>query len=546
MLRTIAIATALASLALPALADGPRADWPEWKKKLWPETDDWRNTKQVLTFVNGAEPETLDPHIMTGVPEHRLATALFEGLVTQHPQTLEPVPGVAERWEVSPDGITYTFHLRKDAKWSDGKPLTTRDFVESWKRALLPETASQYAYMLYPIAGAEAFNKGPNKGKEWDKVGVAAKDDHTLVVTLASPCAYFLDLAAFETLMPVPMEVVAKHGDRWSRAENIVCNGPFKVKEWSPRQKIVFEKNPHYWDRDFVKLEQVVALPFEDLETAYKLFQQGQCDWNTAVPAAKILEIKRLPEYYAFPYLGSYFYRVNVTKPPLDDVRVRKALSLALDREVITRDVLKAGQIPATWFCPALPGYEPPKGLAADRQAARKLLAEAGYGPGGKPFPPLELLYNTNEAHKQVAEVLVQQWKEALGISVSLRNTEWKVYLNDVQNLAYNVARAGWIGDYTDPNTFLDMFVTGGGNNQTGWSNARYDQLIADAAKEVDRAKRAALLQQAEKILVEEELPIIPIYIYVNQGLIRDTVMGWYENVRDQHPFQYIWMESAE
>ena len=529
-------------LAGPALADGPRADWPEWKKKFWPEGDAWKGAEQVLTFVNGAEPETLDPHIMTGVPEHRLATALFEGLVTHHPETLEAVPGVAERWEISPDGLTYTFHLRKDAKWSDGKWVNTADFVASWQRALTPATACQYAYMLYPIAGAEAFNKG--KGP-WEQVGVVAKDPHTLVVKLGAPCAYFLDLCAFETLMPVRVDVIAAHGDRWSRAEHMVCNGPFKLAEWLPSQRITMLKNEHYWDRDFVKLEKVVALPYEDLETAFKLFQQGQCDWNTAVPAAKIDELKRMPEYYATPYLGSYFYRINVTKPPMNDVRVRKALSLAVDREVITRDILKAGQIPASWFCPKLPGYEPAKGLGFDREQARKLLAEAGY-PGGKGFPELELLYNTNEAHKQVAEVVAQQWKEALGITVSLRNTEWKVYLDDVQRLNYQIARAGWIGDYTDPNTFMDMFVTGGGNNQTGWSNARYDELIALAAKEVDRQKRAALLREAEQLLVEKELPILPIYIYVNQGLLRDTVMGWHENVRDQHPFQYIWMEPAE
>ena len=350
---------------------------------------------------------------------------------------------------------------------------------------------------------------------------------------------------AFETAMPVPVDLVREHGDRWVRPEHIVGNGPFKLKEWQPNQRIVFEKNEHYWDARLVKLQQVVALPYQDTDTAYKMFQQGRCDWLTDIPLGKIDEIQRQPEYYVAPYLGSYFYRFNVTKAPFDDARVRRALSLCIDREQITRDLLRAGQVPATWFTPAMPGYAPPQGLAFDRERARRLLAEAGY-PGGKDFPTVELLYNTLEAHKVVAENLVQQWRENLGITVSLRNSEWKVYLNDVQHGQYQIARAAWIGDYLDPNSFLDMFVTGGGNNQTGWSNARYDALIAQAARELDPRKRMQIFQQAERILIEEELPILPLYIYVNKGLLRDTVGGWFENVRDHHPFQYLWKEPAE
>lgn len=551
MLRTATTLALVLALAPAALAQEPLP--ANWKEELQPEGDDWKKVPQVFTFNNGAEPETLDPHLMTGVPEHKLASALFEGLVTQHPETLQPVPGVAERWEVSADGTVYTFHLRKNAKWSDGRTVTARDFHASWRRALEPKTAATYAYMLYPIKNAEAFNKqgaeNPDGTKRpavsFDTVGVEVVDDFTLRVTLERPCAYFLDLMAFETAMPVPVALIEQHGDRWVRPGTLVGNGPFKLKEWLPNQRIVMVKNEHYWDREFVKLEQIVALPLEDMDTAYKLFQQGQCDWLSDVPLGKLDEIQRLPEYYVSPYAGSYFYRFNVTKKPFDDVRVRKALSLCIDREQITRDLLRAGQIPATWFTPAMPGYEPPKGLAFDREQARRLLAEAGY-PGGKGFPQVELLYNTLESHKVIAENLVQQWRENLGITVSLRNSEWKVYLNDTQNMQYDIARAAWIADYLDPNTFLDMFVTDGGNNRTGWSNARYDALIAQAARELDPKKRMQVFQEAERILVEEELPIIPLYIYVNKGLLRETVRGWYENVRDAHPFQYIWMEPAE
>lgn len=520
------------------------SDLPEWKRAYAPTDDAWKSVPQVFTFNNGAEPETLDVHKMTGVPEGRIAGGLFEGLVTSDPKTLEPRPGVAERWEVSADQKVYTFHLRADAKWSDGRPVTAEDFRASWERALTPATGCQYAYMFFPIAGAQAFQQG--ELTDFAQVGVKVKDERTLEVTLAAPCPYFLDLVAFHTLMPVPMWAVEQHGDAWPRPENIACNGPFKLIEWSSGQQIVMVPNEHYWDREFVKLEKIVALPYEDVETSYKLFIQGENDWMTTVPAAKIDEVKRNPAYYAQPYLGSYFYRINVTKPPFDDVRVRKAFSIGFDREVITRDILKAGQIPATYFTPPMPRYQPPEGLAFDPEQARKLLAEAGYGPGGAPFPTVELLYNTLEDHKRVAEAIVQQWKENLGITVSLRNTEWKVYLSDVEQLNYNIARAGWIGDYVDPNTFLDLWVTGGGNNNTGWSSATYDELITKAASEADPAARTELLQQAETILIKDELPIIPVYIYVNQGMLADKVQGWYENVRDLHPLQYLWIEPTE
>lgn len=565
MKRLAALLIAAALLGCPPAGDGEGGDptptpsgetavgidvstLPDWKAKLYPQTDAWKSAPQELTFNNGAEPETLDVHLMTGVPEGRIAQGLFECLVEQHPETLAPVPGVAESWDVSDDGTVYTFHLREDATWSNGRELTAQDFYDSWKRGLTPATGCQYGYMFYPIKNAEAFHTG--KLEDFEQVGVKVQDPRTLVVTLEEPCPYFLDLVAFRTLAPVPVWVIEKlkaegQEDRWSRPENMVGNGPFILKEWAPNQKIVMTTNPHYWDKDYVKLTKVTALPYEDVDTAYNLFQEGSCDWNTTVPSAKIDEVQLLPEYFVQPYLGSYFYRINVTKPPFDDVRVRKALSRGFDRSIITRDVLKAGQIPATWFCPAMPGYEPPKGLAYDRDAARELLAEAGY-PDGKGFPTVELLYNSNEDHKKVAESIVQQWKENLGITVSLRNSEWKVYLSDVEQLNYQVARAGWIGDYVDPNTFLDMWLEGGGNNNTGWSDPEYTRLIAEAAQGGDRAERMQKFHRAEQILVEEQLPIIPIYIYVNQGLLAAKVKGWYENVRDQHPYQYMWIEPVE
>jgi oligopeptide transport system substrate-binding protein len=500
--------------------------------------------EQVLVFNNGTEPETLDVHKMTGVSEHTLALALFEGLTTHDPKTLEARPGVAESWEVSKDGLAYTFRLRADAKWSNGDAVTAGDFVHSWRRALEPATASQYAYQLYYLANAREFNEG--KIKDFEQVGVKAPDARTLAVRLASPTPYFLDLTSFETLMPVHKGCLEKHGEKWTRPGNLVGNGPFVLAEWSPRERIVFTPNPHYWNARIVRLKRIEALPYDDLDTAYNMFLDGKVDWLRGIPLPKIDEIKRNPDYFVVPYLGSYFFRFNVTKAPFHDVRVRKAFSLAVDRETLCRDVMKAGQIPATGFVPpGLPGYVPVVGAGYDRKKARDLLAEAGF-PEGKGFPPVDILFNTSESHKKVSEVLAQMWKENLGVPVSLSNKEWKIYLEETRTLNYQVARAGWIGDYLDPNTFLDMFVTGGGNNNTGFSNKEYDELVFRASREADPTQRMKILRRVEEILVVDQLPILPLYFYVNQGLLAPKVKGVFHNIRDLHPFQHIWIEDEE
>lgn len=530
-LRLLALAVLLLVTGLtvtPAAAD----DGP---KPLPPE-------QQIFVFNVNAEPETLDPAIMTGVPEGTLATIVFEGLTTYHPETLEPLPGMAESWTVSDDRLTWTFTLRADARWSNGDPVTAEDFVYSWRRVIDPATAAQYAYMLYPVKNAEALNKQTLKGLE--QLGVVAKDARTLVVTLERVTAYFLDLCCFHTTLPVHRKTVEAHPDKWITPEFLVGNGPFVLKEWKPRERLVFGRNPHYWDAKNVRLTRIDALTIDDNDVAYNKYLNNEVDWIRAVPVPRIDEIKKHPDFFAYPYLGSYFYRVNVTKPPFNDVRVRRAFAMTIDRDALCRDVTKAGEIPAGGHVPpGIPGFSGIDGLKFDRAEAKRLLAEAGY-PDGKDFPKTELLYNTSESHKQIAEAVVQMWKENLGVQVSLFNTEWKVYLDNVDHLNYQVARAGWIGDYVDPNTFLDMFVTGGGNNNTGWSNARYDACIAQAAREGDPKQRMALFREAEQILCVEEVPILPIYFYVNKGMIRPRVQGWYGNIRDHHPFQSIWLSE--
>jgi oligopeptide transport system substrate-binding protein len=523
------------ALFVVSLAAGEEA----WDAKYRPPGTTKLAAKQEFVFTNESEPETLDPAIMTGVLESRLAMALFEGLVANDPKTLEPRPALAERWEVSADLLTYTFHLRAST-WSDGEPLTAADFVASWKRVLTPKTASAYAYQLYPLAGAEEFHLG--KLADFAQVGVSAPDPATLVVRLRQPCPWFLDLCAFQTLMPVPMRIVEKAGDRWERAGTMVSNGPFMLVEWTPRSRIVLAKNPKYWDAAAVHLERLTALPVQDNDTAYRLYQDGQLQWMPKVPQLKLDEVRREPDYYATPYFGLHFYRFNCTRAPFTSKAVRQAFVLALDRKQVAEQVLRSGELPAGALCPPIGAWEPPPAPAPDRERARALLAGEGF-PDGRGLPPLDILFNTDERHQAVAEAISQQWKSSLKAVVGLRNSEWKSYLADQNRLEFAICRSSWIGDYGDPNTFYDMFVTDGGNNRTGWSNAEYDELVRRSQAESDEAKRRALFARMEAILADE-CPIVPIAFYVNQGLLRDTVGGWWQNVRDVHPWKYVWIEE--
>ena len=303
-------------------------------------------------------------------------------------------------------------------------------------------------------------------------------------------------------------------------------------------------KNKKYWDAKIVKCDKITGFLYDDLETAYKLFIKGKIDWLPSIPTDKVSEIMRNPDYYVMPYLGSYFYRFNCKKPPFNDKRIRKALSIVVDRETITSKILKGGEKPAGYYCPPVAGYKPVPGLKNDIKLAKKLLSDAGYGPGKKKFPTIELLYNTSESHKKVAEFISREWMQHLNIKVELRNTEWKIFLNEMQSLNFDICRSGWIGDYGDPNTFFDLFIKDGGNNRTGWHSKQYDKLLKKSQTEADQTKRLALFTEMEKILVEKEFPIMPIYIYVNKGMLSESVMGWHANVRDIHPFKCIDLED--
>ncbi len=377
-------------------------------------------------------------------------------------------------------------------------------------------------------------------------VGIRATDDHTLVVKLKNRTPYFDELLAFYPLYPVNRKCVEIFGSpNWSKPENIVSNGPFSLEFRRIRDRIRLVKNPKYWNADNVRLNFIDALAVKSESTSLNMYINGQVDWATTVPTPVVPDLRKRPDFFTAPMLTTYFYRLNVTRPPLDDVRVRQALNMALDKQVICEKILKAGQQPARSFVPpGLAGYESAKCGEFNVPEARRLLADAGY-PGGRHLPKLQILFNTNEAHQFIAEVIQQQWNNNLGIDVELRNLEWQSFLNTLQRKDYGVARSGWIGDYPDPNTFLDMFVTDGANNQTNWSNPTFDKLIKDAAAEPDPQKRMEILHEAEGLLMEE-LPIIPIYFYVSINMVHPRVKGFSANIQDLHPLHILSVDDRD
>ncbi|MFH1539255.1 MAG: peptide ABC transporter substrate-binding protein [bacterium] len=498
--------------------------------------------EQVFTFSNGTEPETLDPHKGTGIPEGNIAYALFEGLLTLDHETLKPLPGVAERWEISGDGLTYTFHLRKNARWSNGDTVDARDFAYSYERALRPETAAEYASMLWYIKNAKPYNAG--ELKDFSRVGVRVIDDFTISLELVNPTPFFLDVVAFHTLLPVNKEAVEKHGDQWTRPGKIVTNGPFLLVDWKPRDRVVLVKNPDYWDAENVFLEKINVLATEEETTYFNMYGANETEWIRTIPLQQIPRLKKegRKDVYLTPFIGIYYYLLNTTRKPLDDKRVRRALNMAINKEKLCKYIMTAGEQPADSFVPRIvPGYTPPKGLPYDPEKARALLAEAGY-PGGKGFPKLSILFNTSDAHKMIAEVIQSDWKENLNISVDIENKEWKVYLSERQAKNYDIARAGWIGDYIDPKTFLELFESENGLNHTGWGTKRYDDLITKANRTLDLKKREKIFQEAERFVMTDEMPVIPIYYYVNKNMLKPWVKNFYFNIRDFHTFKGVYI----
>jgi len=618
-----------------------------------------------FVFNNGAEIKTMDPAQATGSPEGRVINALFEGLLRSMPAgepdelgriPMKPVArGMADRFTVNADGTVYRFHIRENARWTNGDPVTATDFAWSWMRFLHPETASEYNYQLFYVRGAEKFNtvqlavgdkvevelsdrqtpelfprgtirrgilrelilpppaadtagtdnqeadaaddieaisgkaifvvefqnessntpatetiayavsadgslagidelKQSYRGDfplsniqpcqhvlyDFNEVGIQVLSPQDLEVTLNSATAFFPELVAFYPLHPVHRGCVEQYGARrFTKAENIVTNGPFRLKERRIRDRIRLIKNEQYWNAAEVELASIDVMSIQSETTSLNMYLTGQLDWDTTPPNTMIPILKKRDDFVSTPFLATYFYRVNSAKPPLNHPKVRRALNLAIDKRSIVDNVVKGGQLPASSFVPpGMIGYEGYQGSGHNVELARQLLAEAGY-PNGKGLPQIEILYNTADSHRDIAEVIQQDWKKNLGINVILRNLEWGSFLDSLRTGDYMVARSGWIGDYPDPNTFLDMFVTGGPNNQTNWGDAKYDHNIKMAKSEADPAARMQLFVEAEKILMEHQ-PIMPIYFYVSKNMVQPRIQGFHANLQDIHPLHLI------
>ena len=491
-----------------------------------------------LIYNLGEDPETIDPTLNTSSGAGSIIDNAFEGLMRLD-ENEKAQPGVAESYEVSDDNLVYTFKLREDAKWTDGEAVTAKDFEYSWVRALTKETASEYAYQLFYIKNAENFYEGKATREE---LGIEVVDDYTLKVTLEAPTAYFLELTAFTTYMPLREDIVSADPEGWAtEPETYVSNGPFKLVQWDMKDQLVFEKNENYWNKDEVKLPGVVFKLVTDQNTAYASLKSGDFDMVDTVPPAEIENGKNEGLVTIYPNLATYMLVLNVgkqdtlsedVKKALSNAKVRRALTLAIDRKGIVENVTKAGQVPAYSFVPQGILNENGEEFAtkeyfdanvANIEEAKKLLAEAGY-PNGEGLPTLEFMYNTEGDHKLVAQAIQQDWAK-IGVNVELTNQEWKVFLNSRQQGQYQIARHGWSGDYVDPMTFLDLWVTGGGNNDAGYSNPEYDKLVAAAKVEADQTKRWELMRQAEDILMED-MPIIPLYYYTKVKGAKPEVKG--------------------
>jgi oligopeptide transport system substrate-binding protein len=501
-----------------------------------------------LVFINSAEIETPDPAMATDQVSMRISESLFEGLCRNNFKG-EATPGMAERWDVSEDKKHYIFHLRPNIVWSNGDPVTAQDFVLSWERALRKSTGSDYAPQLYPLLNARAYNE--DKLKDFTQVGVKAIDDRTLETTLENPIPYWLDLCAFLTLAPVHTPTIEKYGDSWAKPGKLVGNGPYLFESWLIDDHIRLRKNPLYWDAANVGMEVVDVLPIAEANTAMNYFLTKQADLmmdKGMVPTSLVPKLKQQPWFHTGPFLGTWFIRANVTKPPFTDARVRLAFSYAVDRKRIVEKITQLGEREAFSLTPPGTGknYQPPPGVSFDPAKAKALLAEAGF-PEGRGFPRVSYLYLPLPIERNIAVELQAMWRDVLGVTVSLEKKEQKIWLSSMRELSYDLCRSSWVGDYNDPNTFIEMFTTGNGNNRTGWESKRYDELVAAAAAEADVAKRHAIFQEAEKLLISTEAPIFPVYHYVGVQFRREGLKGVEANLIDNHPFRAMsWDRPAE
>ncbi len=473
---------------------------------------------RTLRFNVSTEPPSLDWSITTDHASIQVLQNVMEGL-TRFDEDLNPEPALAKSWTVKHGGSRYIFHLRKDARWTDGKPVTARDFVYAWQRLLDPETAGEYAYFLYMVKNAEAINSGE---MELAELGVMARDPHTLVVDLERPVVFFPMITTFISTFPMRRDVVEKYGDDWTEPEHIQTCGPFRLREWWHEYRIVIEKNPAYFGEG-PHLDRVIFYMVEEDSTALSLYQTGDLDVVDPMPPPSIPAYENSPEYKNYPFFASYYYGFNVDKPPVDDPLVRAALALSVDRSQIP-DIIKGNQIPNPAVIPAGMKYaNTALGHSYDPETGRELLAEAGY-PDGKGLPEISICYNTQESHKMIAEFVQQEWTRNLGINVRLRNMEWKAYLKKLQHDPPHVFRLGWILDYPDPDAIMTVFTSDSGNNHTNWKSDKYDRLVLEASMEQVPQKRQEKYDRSQRLLCKEASAVMPLYTYTINMLVKPYV----------------------
>jgi len=469
-----------------------------------------RVEEKVFRVNIGTEPPSLDWSRATDHVSFNVVVNLMVGL-TEFDRNLEPTPMVAKSWEMLEGGKKIRFHLRDDVLWSDGRKVRAQDFVYSWRRLLNPRTASEYAYIIFDIVNAEEYNQG--KVTDPALLGVKALNDETLEVTLKYPAPYFLAITTFEVTFPQREDIVEQYGERWTDPAHIVTNGPFLLASWKHENEIQLKANPDFF-LGKPAIDRVEMAMVNEKTTALAMYERGQFDFidNKSIPIFEKRRMNERPGYQVVPQLRGYYYGFATHRKPFDDVRVRKAFALAIDERVFPK-VLHGGERPTkSWIPPGMLAYNPEIGLSFNAAEAKRLLAAAGY-PNGEGFPKVTLGYNTDETHKTVAEAIQGLWKRNLGVLVRLENQEWKVYLSNLLRDPPQIFRLGWGADYPDPNNFMNLFTSNSGNNNTRWKNKRYDELVKRAARELSPEKRTELYNEAQRILCETDVPIVPLFV---------------------------------
>jgi oligopeptide transport system substrate-binding protein len=561
--------------------------------------------KDVLRYVSGPEPESLDPQVGTGQVEQRIYLALFEGLVEYDPQTLEPIPAVAERWETNADSTEFIFHLRRDAKWSNGEPITALDFVYTMRRGLDPKLASRAAGQAFYIKNAKAFNEGalfvqdassgeflfdkdaatqlhltvPGSEKEKavllkakpqlqaliegknlvpvkaEDIGVEAINDYTVRIILTQPVPFFVKILPHNFFRFVPQKAIEQFGKKWTQPGNIVSSGAFRLKEWNPYDEISVEKNLNYWDAGNVRLEEIYFYPVEEQATVMNLYNAGAVDatYNRSVPRSWLFMMQEKRDYQDAFEASVEYYIINTTKPPMNNVRVRRAFALAIDKKILTAQ--RRNSKPLSSLIPPgiFSGYPSPAPAEFNPELAKKLLAQAGYADADGNYDadrfPLEevaITYNTSDGNRFFAEIIQSQWKQNLGLTVTLKNMETKTFISLTTKLEYKgFARFGYAADYIDPYSLLGVFATAEGDNGTGWANEQYAKLLDTANQTLEASERNRLLSEAENLLMSEQ-PIIPLTTTSTNWLKKPYVKGMYPNALTLHAWKFVYLERDQ